>query len=103
MKKIRDIGPVIAERHLDGVEDGKPCKVVVRLGKPFPNPDDDSWCCPYSIRTEKSERVFFGAGVDSLQSLRMAISMAGAELTTLFSHLALKWADEDDLGFSSQL
>lgn len=101
--KIEEIGLVIAERQLDGIDDGKPCKVVVRLGKPFRRPDDDSWYCPYSIKTEKSERVFFGAGLDSLQALRIAISMVGAELTTLFSHLALKWADEDDLGFSSQL
>ena|SRR5437867_3877761 len=103
MKKIDEIGLVIAERQLDGVDDGKPCRVVVRFGKPFQHPDDDSWCCPYSIRTEKSERVFFGAGVDSLQALRIAISMVSAELTTLFSHLALKWAGEDDLGLSSQL
>ena len=101
--RIQNIGTVIAERHLDGVEDGTPCKVVVRLGKPVQNHDDESWYCPYSITTSKSERLFYGAGLDSLQALRIAISMVAAELNTLYSNLQLRWSGEEDLGFASQL
>jgi len=102
--KIESIGEVIAERELDGQLNGKACKVVVRFGKPFQDADDKScWYCAYSITTDNGERLFYGAGLDSLQALRIAIFNVGAELTTLYSNLNLKWAGEDELGFSSNL
>ena len=99
--KIESIGVVVAERELEGQGHDKPCKVVVRFGKPVQDEKDGSWYCPYSITSPKGERVFYGAGLDSLQALRIAISNVGAELTTLYSDLDLKWADESDLGFLS--
>jgi hypothetical protein len=101
--KVENIGSVIAERQLDGRENGRPCKVVVRFGKPVQDQGDGSWYCPYSVATENGERLFYAAGVDSLQALRIAISMVGSELSTLYSHLELTWGGEGDLGFSSQL
>ncbi len=48
--KIVDIGVIIAEREIDGYMDDKPCKVVVKIGKPFIEEADGScWYCPYSI------------------------------------------------------
>jgi hypothetical protein len=99
--KIENIGTIVAERELDGQDNGKPCKVTVRFGKPFfdQSSDGSCWYCPYSITSPKGQRLFYGAGLDSLQALRIAISMAGAELTNLHSDLQLKWVGEDDLGF----
>jgi hypothetical protein len=99
--KIEKIGAPIAERELDGQNGGKPCKVVVRFGEPFQDERADSWYCPYSITSPKGERLFYGAGLDSLQALRIAISNVGAELTSVYSDLKLRWADGEDLGFSS--
>ncbi len=103
--KIENIGTVIAERELDGQENGKPCKVIVRLGKPFlaESGCGSCWYCPYSISSPEGERLFYGAGLDSLQALRIAISMLGSELSTLYADLRLKWAGEDDLGFASKV
>lgn len=99
--KIEKIGAPIAERELDGQDGDKPCKVVVRFGKPFQDKKDDPWYCPYSITSPKGGCLFYGAGLDSLQALRIAISNARAELTSAYSDLKLRWADEEDLGFSS--
>ncbi|MFZ0334131.1 MAG: hypothetical protein WAN10_19210 [Candidatus Acidiferrales bacterium] len=96
--KPKGIGTVFAERELDGESNGSPCKVVVRLGKPFQN-EDESWCCPYSVTSPAGERVFYGAGFDSLQALRAAMANVGAELKTVYAELKLKWANGDDLGF----
>ncbi|MFI5125609.1 MAG: DUF6968 family protein [Candidatus Acidiferrales bacterium] len=97
--RIEKIETVIAERELDGKRDGSPCKVVVRFGKPVRNEKDGSWCCPYSVISPMGERLFYGAGLDSLQALRIAISNVGAELKTLYSDLKLTWAGDEDLGF----
>jgi hypothetical protein len=102
--KLKNIGTLIVERHLEGREDDKICMVTVRIGKPFPDEEKEaSWYCPYSIDTGSSQRLFYGAGVDSLQALRIAISMIGAELTSTFAHLNLTWLGERDLGFSREL
>jgi hypothetical protein len=101
--KIEKIGTVIAGRELEGEEGGQPCKVLVRFGMPFPDPTETScWYCPYSITSSRGERLFYGAGLDSLQALSIAISMVGSELTTLYADLKLKWAGHKDLGFFSQ-
>jgi hypothetical protein len=42
--KIENIDTVIAERELEGQDNGKPCKVVVRFGKPiFDQSGDGGW------------------------------------------------------------
>ena len=97
--KIENIREVIAERELDGQANGKACKVAVRFGKPFQDANDKSWYCPYSIKTDSGERLFYGAGLDSLQALRIAVFNVGAELTTRYLNLSLKWVGEEDLGF----
>jgi hypothetical protein len=102
--KLTDIGAMIAERQLEGRENGKVCSVTVRIGKPFPDEEGQgSWYCPYSIEAGSTRRLFYGAGVDSLQALRIAISMIEAELTSKFGHLGLTWLGERDLGFSKEL
>lgn len=99
--KINNIGTVVAERELEGWVDGNPCRIVVRFGKPVRDESDGAWYCPYTIVSPRGERLFYGAGLDSLQALKIAISNAGTELTTLYCDLTLKWAGESDLGFLS--
>jgi hypothetical protein len=96
--KIEKIETIIAERELDGRRNGSPCKVFVRFGKPLQS-EDASWYCPYSVTSPAGERLFYGAGVDSLQAVRSAISNVHAELKTLYSDLELTWVGEEDLGF----
>ncbi len=99
--KIESVGTVIAERALDGQYRGKPCKVIVRVGKPFEDEQSEAWYCPYSVVSPKGERLFYGAGIDSMEALRIAISNVGAELATLCADMKLKWANMDDLVFMS--
>jgi hypothetical protein len=102
--KLTDIGTVIAERQLEGHENGKACSVTVKIGKPVPDEGGEgSWYCPYSIEAGSTRRLFYGAGVDSLQALRIAISMIETELTSTFRHLNLRWMCESDLGLSKEL
>jgi hypothetical protein len=102
--KIQDIGTMIAERILKGRENGKACTVTIKFGKPFPDEkEEDCWYCPYSISSGSNQRLFYGAGVDSLQALRIAITMAKAELNSKYSHMNLTWMGEQDLGLDNQL
>ena len=42
--KLTDIGTLIAERQFEGRENGKECNVIVRIGKPFHDDDNQgSW------------------------------------------------------------
>jgi hypothetical protein len=102
--KLTDVGAIIIERALEGRVNDRPCAVIVKIGKPFPDETGGgSWCCPYSISVGADERIFYGAGVDSLQALRIAIKNIDAELSTIYRDLKLTWMGDTDLGFSSQL
>ena len=100
--KITDLGMIIGERELDGFTDGKPCTVKVKVGKPFPDPAGRPWYCPYCITTPKGETMHFAAGEDSLQALRLALFIIGAELDTIKTGLKLAWLGQNDLGFPNQ-
>jgi hypothetical protein len=101
---LQSIEAPIAERQLEGQKDGNAVTLTVKIGKPFSDEDQDAcWYCPYSIDISGGQCFFYGAGVDSLQALRIAISMIEADLTGRFAHLNLTWMGESDLGFSKQL
>jgi len=102
--KIQDLGTTIAERILDGRENDNACTVTIRFGKPFPDEKEkDCWYCPYSILSGSDQRLFYGAGVDSLQAIRIAISMVKAELNNKYAHMNLTWMGEGDLGLENAL
>ncbi|HLJ30792.1 MAG TPA: hypothetical protein VKY85_29080 [Candidatus Angelobacter sp.] len=102
--KLADIGTIIAERQLEGLEDGNVRRLIVRIGKPFRDEENEGcWYCPYSIETSGNRRLFYGAGVDSLQALRIAISMIEADLASTYAQLSLTWMGQRDLGFSKRL
>jgi len=95
--KMKEFSAVIAERELDGQFEGKPCKVTIRFGAPQQD-ESGSWNCPFSISSPRGELRRYGAGVDSLQALRIALAMAAAQLGALYSDLNLSWDGQDDLG-----
>jgi len=102
--KLIDVGVVIAERILNGQVGGKPCAVVVKIGTPLADDAGGAgWYCPYSITIGSEQRIFYGAGVDSLQALRIAIKNIAEELNTIYRDLKLTWMGDTDLGFSVQL
>lgn len=79
MLKLNDAGEVIARRELtlDAAD-----KVTVLIGRPQKLPDHEDWYCPYQITGVRSGRVRCAIGVDPMQALVPALSMAGAELYT---------------------
>ena len=100
--RIKSVGKIIAERKLDGEFNGRKCKVTVAFGKPRyeKTTEGSCWYCPYRIKSPRGARLFYGAGLDSLQALIIAISMAGAELANQYSEMELRGTDDDGLGFS---
>jgi hypothetical protein len=101
---IQDIGTTIAERHFEGDDCGKACQIVVKIGKPLPDENQEGcWYCPYSISNGIDRRLFYGAGVDSLQALRIAISMIEADLKSSYANLKLQWMGDSELGLTGKL
>jgi hypothetical protein len=78
-----ELGEVIAEREvLFTPDEGEPQVIVVRLGRPVPDPraPDRAWCCPYQILGIGRDRVLAIFGVDSMQALVLALHTVPAEL-----------------------
>ena len=75
--------------------------VVAQLGKPAPFPDpphSGDWYCPWSIQGPDGLRELHAGGVDSLQSLLLAISGLRADLRAIARKGNLTWLDHQDLG-----
>ena len=78
---LESVGTVVAKREFDHV-DGH--KIVIQIGLPQPFPegspyyDGHSYYCPFQIQGTKRDKIFFGAGVDSVQALRGAMNMLRA-------------------------
>jgi len=76
-------------------------EVVVRLGKPQPFPDFSGFFCPIQIVGAGDEKVRYAGGHDEMQSLQLALRMAGVLLETLDPEIRarLRWNGTEDLGF----
>ena len=100
--ELNDVGPVIATRELE-ISTSKR-KVTVRLGTPTRFPDGNDYYCPYQVLGLGRDRVFYGAGVDSLQALILALHNIGAELYTSNEAKTgqLTWLDDRNFGIPSQ-
>lgn len=96
--ELNDVGPVIAARELE-ISTSKR-KVTVRLGTPTRFPDGNDYYCPYQVLGLGRDRVFYGAGVDSLQALILALHNIGAELYTSNEAKTgqLTWLDDRNFG-----
>ena len=96
--KLDSVGPVIATRELE-ISNSKR-KITIRLGTPARFPDGNDYYCPYQVLGLGRDRVFYGAGVDSMQALIHALHNMGADLYTSNEAKAgqLTWFDDRNLG-----
>ena len=96
--KIDKLGQIIATRELELA--GTKRRVLVRFGRPKRFPDGQDYYCPYQIVGLGRDRVFYGAGVDSLQALVHALHNIGADLYTSNEAKAgqLTWLDDRNFG-----
>jgi hypothetical protein len=96
---LESVGEIIATRELQVTGSGK--VIEVRLGRPEKFSDSDDYYCRYQIMGLGRDRVFYGAGVDQMQALVLALQNIGAELYTSNEARAgqLTWFGELNLGF----
>jgi hypothetical protein len=75
-----EIGQVIAARVMVFVRDtGEREAASLRVGLPIKTADE-SWYCPYELRTESKVKVFAMHGVDSVQALELTMKTLGVEV-----------------------
>ncbi len=100
---LKDVGEVIGLRKIEIVSEDGNREVVVQLGKPQPFPDSSGFFCPIQIVGVGDEKVRYAGGVDEIQSLQLALKMAGVLLETLAPEIRgkLRWKGNDDLGFQT--
>jgi|SRR5262245_17440442 len=87
---------VILNRMLKIDAEGHQTEVPVRIYLPVNL--GDHWQCEYEIRWPDSTRRGRGYGIDSIQSLLIALRNIGAEIYTSEAHKAgkLRWEERGD-------
>ncbi len=75
----------IASRILSLTSSQGDRSVELRIFAPTQDPDG-GWNCSYEIDWPGAPRSYFGAGVDSMQALIIALQMMGAELYASNAH-----------------
>lgn len=80
---------------------GEARRVVVRFGRPEPDPaSGGDWRCPVQITGIGEDEVRYAFGVDPLQALQLALQMAGARLFAAQGRSGtITWLDMPELGF----
>ena len=102
--KIKDIGEVIATRRyfVTGSQDNQ-AKIVVQIGKPQPFPNAVDFFCPVQVTAPGINKLSYGAGVDEVQALQLALKLIASELEILNKEYqgTLRWIGNEggDLGF----
>ena len=102
--QIKDVGVVIATRRyfLMGKQDNQP-EVVVKIGMPQPFSNSADFFCPVQLTVRGINKLSYGAGVDEVQALRLALKLIAAELEILNCEYQkkLRWIGDEngDLGF----
>lgn len=96
------LGEIIAERRLDWAGDAESEGVVVRIGKPMPDPDPEgNWLCPIQIAGLGDDMVRAAFGVDAVHALILALQMIHIDLQAGQRRVGrtLQWLEQSDLGF----
>ncbi|GAA2424830.1 hypothetical protein GCM10010191_41320 [Actinomadura vinacea] len=101
--KTYELGEVVAERRLETVAgNGARTPVVVKLGKPQPDPlsANQDWYCPHQILGLGENRVEASYGVDSLQAFLLGVYSLQLKLAERAetAQVQLEWAGTPDLG-----
>ncbi|MBE8994040.1 DUF6968 family protein [Microcystis aeruginosa] len=68
---MNNLGEIIATRHYTVLSNNK--KIVVKIGKPFVYNDSQDYVCPFQIIGLQDEKIKCIFGVDSIQSLLLAL------------------------------
>ncbi|SFD06021.1 DUF6968 family protein [Micromonospora sediminimaris] len=100
--RLYELGEVVAERRIAMVlpDDGT-SELVVRFGKPHPDPlPGGDWCCPFQIEGLADGAVDAAFGVDSLQAMLLAAYRVRLLLTEHAERTSarLDWLGQPDLG-----
>src|SRR6185503_9048412 len=96
--ELTSLGLVIASRTLSSASNGR---ITIRIGQPYTPPDyGNNFCCPYQIDGVGDGKIRYGSGVDSLQSLFIALINISTDLYTSDEAQAgqITWEGERDLG-----
>lgn len=96
------LGEVIAERRLEWAGGGPGGGVLVRIGRPVPDPEPDGdWRCPLQIVGAHGDAVRAAYGVDAVQALVLGLWMIDVELRAMQRDAGGTplWLDQTDLGF----
>jgi len=82
--EFESIGEIIASRMLHVVdEQGNKRPVSVFIGKPQPSADSSGYFCAYQIIGIGNQETQIGHGRDSIQALKTAMILLGANLNNL--------------------
>lgn len=75
-----EITQVIAERTMLFVRHtGEREAASLRVGLPVKD-EENSWLCPYELRTDSAKKVFGMYGVDALQALELTMKILSLEV-----------------------
>ena len=87
---------VIAHRRLVISSPSGDIEVPVRLFQP--EEEDGMWICRYEIDWPNGRKSYFGAGVDGMQALILALQTIGVEIYTSEYHEAgtLRWFEPSE-------
>ena len=86
--EIDELGEIIATRVLQLLDDaGNRRPVTVLIGKPQPSRGGSGYGCAFQIIGAGAQTTCVGHGSDSIQALRTAMILAGANLRQLNSEL----------------
>jgi len=91
---------VIARREFDFAGPHGHATVVASIGRPARMPDapHGDWYCPWLIEGPDRSHGMYGAGVDELQALLLAISGVRFDLQWIAQRGTLTWLEQGDLG-----
>ncbi|WP_341715868.1 maleylpyruvate isomerase N-terminal domain-containing protein [Micromonospora sp. FIMYZ51] len=97
-----ELGEVVAERRIAMVvPDGGTSEVIVRFGKPHPDPlPGGDWCCPFQLEGLGDRAVDAAFGVDSLQAMLLAAYRVRLLLTEHAEQTSarLDWLGQPEFG-----
>ena len=97
-----EMGKVVASRRLYLV-DSPETVFEVSVGEPQSFPDGQDFYCPIQIIGKSESRVFYGAGIDSMQALDLALNNLASYVNSLNRDFGgkVRWIDDDTkLGFT---
>jgi uncharacterized protein DUF6968 len=86
---------IIGKRTLRRPDGGRNVTVTLFL----PEEEGGGFRCYYKIEGLDKEHLFFGAGIDGIQALQIALQNIGAELFLKYQDVKLTFGDLDDPGF----